>query len=109
MRFAERTPYDYLRDALTRVAGQPLSKLAELLPGQWRPATDPATGRGVVHRTLTPLPYLECPVDVEHPDRRRAGVVCPDQHREAGAPRHVAGGRSRCVQGHVPDLLPPRP
>ncbi len=31
-------PYEYLRDVLDRIAQQPISKLAELLPGQWKPA-----------------------------------------------------------------------
>ena len=28
-------PFDYLRDVLTRIAEQPVSKLAELLPHNW--------------------------------------------------------------------------
>jgi len=31
-------PYDYLRDVLDRIATTPISKLAGLLPGNWRPA-----------------------------------------------------------------------
>jgi transposase len=37
-------PFDYLRDVLGRIAGQPISKLAELLPQNWKPTADtPAT------------------------------------------------------------------
>jgi hypothetical protein len=32
-------PYAYLRDALTRLPAQPASRLEELLPHHWRPAT----------------------------------------------------------------------
>jgi transposase len=32
-------PFEYLRDVLDRIASQPMSRLAELLPGQWKPAT----------------------------------------------------------------------
>ena len=31
-------PWEYLRDVLQRIASQPISKLAELLPGQWKQA-----------------------------------------------------------------------
>jgi hypothetical protein len=31
-------PFDYLRDALSRIATTPISRLAELLPGQWKAA-----------------------------------------------------------------------
>jgi hypothetical protein len=34
-------PFEYLRDVLNRIAITPISKLAQLLPHQWRPA--PAT------------------------------------------------------------------
>src|SRR6185437_16076333 len=32
-------PWEYLRDVLTRIATQPISRLAELLPDQWKAAT----------------------------------------------------------------------
>jgi transposase len=32
-------PWEYLRDVLTRIAAQPISRLAELLSDQWKPAT----------------------------------------------------------------------
>jgi transposase len=32
-------PWEYLRDVLTRIAAQPISRLAELLPDQWKAAT----------------------------------------------------------------------
>lgn len=32
--------FEYLRDVLARIASQPISKLAELLPHQWKPDTD---------------------------------------------------------------------
>jgi hypothetical protein len=36
-------PFEYLRDVLTRIASQPISKLAELLPNRWKaPTTTPA-------------------------------------------------------------------
>ena len=36
-------PFEYLRDVLGRIASQPMSRLADLLPGQWKaPATTPA-------------------------------------------------------------------
>ena len=35
-------PFEYLRDVLSRIASQPISKLAELLPGQWKQAIAPA-------------------------------------------------------------------
>ena len=31
-------PFDYLRDVLTRIAGHPHHRLADLLPGHWKPA-----------------------------------------------------------------------
>ncbi|HWE03564.1 MAG TPA: transposase [Tepidisphaeraceae bacterium] len=31
-------PFEYLRDVLTRIASQPISKLADLLPSQWKAA-----------------------------------------------------------------------
>lgn len=30
-------PFEYLRDVLTRIASTPISRLAELLPGNWKP------------------------------------------------------------------------
>jgi hypothetical protein len=30
-------PFAYLRDVLTRIASHPHHRLAELLPGQWKP------------------------------------------------------------------------
>jgi len=32
-------PFEYLRDVLSRIAAHPISRLAELLPGQWKPPT----------------------------------------------------------------------
>ena len=31
-------PFEYLKDVLGRIAGTPVSKLAELLPGKWKSA-----------------------------------------------------------------------
>jgi transposase len=36
-------PFEYLRDVLTRIAAQPISRLAELLPAQWTAATTART------------------------------------------------------------------
>jgi hypothetical protein len=36
-------PWEYLRDVLTRIASQPMSKLAELLPQNWKSAIGPST------------------------------------------------------------------
>lgn len=32
-------PFEYLRDVLTRLASTPISQLADLLPGRWKPAS----------------------------------------------------------------------
>jgi len=39
-------PFDYLRDVLARIAGQPISQLAELLPDRWKPPTPMTASTG---------------------------------------------------------------
>lgn len=36
-------PFEYLRDVLERIAGTPISKLADLLPGRWELTSSDAT------------------------------------------------------------------
>ena len=84
-------PYAYLKDVLERLPTQPASRIEELLPHRWQPATTALIARPSsrrVRRTLTACRGWGVAVMLPHPcpDLRVPALACPPSERVIRAP-----------------------